>query len=297
MKIGFVGLGAMGLPMAVNLVRAGHDVRGADLNPKALDALAAAGATVARDAADAAAGADILLLMVVNADQAEVVLFGAGAADALPRGALVIASCTQAPARAIATAGKLAAMDLLFLDAPVSGGVVGARAGSLTIMASGGPQAMKTARPVLDVLGANIYELGDEPGLGSMMKTVNQLMCGAHIAVAAEATQLAAKAGIDPALAQEVLMSGAAASWMLGNRGPRMLEEGPAVTSAVDIFVKDLGLVLDAGREARIGLPMAAAAHQMFLAASGLGLGKADDSHVIRAYEALNGIAVKRSKS
>ncbi|MCB1472050.1 MAG: NAD(P)-dependent oxidoreductase [Rhodobiaceae bacterium] len=297
MKIGFVGLGAMGLPMAVNLVRAGHDVRGADLNPKALDALAAAGGTVARDAADAAAGVDILLLMVVNADQAEVVLFGAGAADALPRGALVIASCTQAPARAIATAGKLAAMDLLFLDAPVSGGVVGARAGSLTIMASGGPQAMKTARPVLDVLGANIYELGDEPGLGSMMKTVNQLMCGAHIAVAAEATQLAAKAGIDPALAQEVLMSGAAASWMLGNRGPRMLEEGPAVTSAVDIFVKDLGLVLDAGREARIGLPMAAAAHQMFLAASGLGLGKADDSHVIRAYEALNGIAVKRSKS
>ena len=101
MKIGFVGLGAMGLPMAVNLVRAGHDVRGADLNPKALDALAAAGGTVARDAADAAAGVDILLLMVVNADQAEVVLFGAGAADALPRGALVIASCTQAPARAI----------------------------------------------------------------------------------------------------------------------------------------------------------------------------------------------------
>ena len=294
MKIGFVGLGAMGLPMAVNLVRAGHQVAGADLNAKAVAAFTQAGGTAAASPADAARDAAVLLLMVVNADQAEAVLFDTGAAGALPDAALVIASCTQAPARARATAERLAGMGLKFLDAPVSGGAVGAEAGSLTIMASGSPDAFEVARPLLDILGGNVYELGDEPGLGSMMKTVNQLMCGAHIAVAAEATQLAAKAGIDPALAQEVLMSGAAASWMLGNRGPRMLQEEPAVTSAVDIFVKDLGLVLDAGKEARVGLPMAAAAMQMFLAASGLGLGKQDDSHVIRAYEALNGIGIGR---
>ncbi|MCB1479792.1 MAG: NAD(P)-dependent oxidoreductase [Rhodobiaceae bacterium] len=290
MKIGFVGLGAMGLPMAVNLAKAGHEVRGADLNELAVAALAKAGGHPAGDPADACVGCDALLLMVVNADQAEAVLFGAGAAETLPKGALVIASCTQAPARAKAMAGRLEKMGLKFLDAPVSGGAVGAETGSLTIMASGSADAFAAARPILDILGGNVYELGDEPGLGSMMKTVNQLMCGAHIAVAAEATQLAAKAGIDPALAQEVLMSGAAGSWMLGNRGPRMLQEEPAVTSAVDIFVKDLGLVLDAGKEARVGLPMAAAAMQMFLAASGLGLGKQDDSQVIRAYAAMNGV-------
>ncbi|MCC0014393.1 MAG: NAD(P)-dependent oxidoreductase [Rhodobiaceae bacterium] len=294
MKIGFVGLGAMGLPMAVNLVRAGHEVRGADLNERAVAAFAEAGGHPARDLADAVVGCNVLLLMVVNADQAEAVLFEAGAAETLPKGALVIASCTQAPSRARATAERLDRMGLKFLDAPVSGGAVGAEAGSLTIMASGSAEAFAIARPILDILGGNVYKLGNEPGLGSMMKTVNQLMCGAHIAVAAEATQLAAKAGIDPALAQEVLMSGAAASWMLGNRGPRMLQAEPPVTSAVDIFVKDLGLVLDAGKEARVGLPMAAAAMQMFLAASGQGLGRRDDSHVIRAYEVLNGVEITR---
>lgn len=295
MKIAFVGLGAMGLPMAVNLVAAGHDVHGADLNDAALAALAKAGGTAAQGPAAAAADADMLILMVVNADQAEAVLFGSGAAEALPVCATIMASCTQAPARAVACADRLAGMGLAFLDAPVSGGVVGAEAGSLTIMVSGHEDTRKRARPVLDVLGKHIFELGDEPGLGSMMKTVNQLMCGVHIAVAAEATQLAAKAGIDPARAQEVLMSGAAASWMLGNRGARMMQDDPDVASAVDIFVKDLGLVLEAGHASRIGLPIAAAAHQMFLAASGLGHGRCDDSHVIRAYEALNAVTIKRS--
>ena len=125
-------------------------------------------------------------------------------------------------------------------------------------------------------------------GQGAMVKTVNQLLCGVHIAAAAEALSLAQKAGIDGALLFEILGGSAAASWMIGNRGPRMLMDEPPVTSAVDIFVKDLSIVLDAGRAAKAALPLAAAAHQMFLATSGLGHGLADDSQVVRAYPALN---------
>ncbi|MEJ8573764.1 NAD(P)-dependent oxidoreductase [Microbaculum marinum] len=295
MNIGFVGLGAMGLPMAKNLVAAGHQVAGCDVRAEPVRALAEAGGRSAASPAAAARGADILVLMVVNADQAEAVLYAAdGAAPALDAGAVVIASCTQPAARARALASRLEEQGVLLLDAPVSGGVVGAEQGALSIMASGPDEAFDRAMPVLEVLGKAVWRMGSEPGLGSMMKTVNQLMCGAHIAVAAEAVSLAARAGLDAALAQDVLMAGAAGSWMLGNRGPRMLQAEPPVTSAVDIFVKDLDIVLDAGHDLRVALPMAAAAHQMFLGASGLGHGKEDDSQVLKAYENLSGIKVPR---
>jgi 3-hydroxyisobutyrate dehydrogenase len=295
MKIGFVGLGAMGLPMAKNLVAAGHEVAGCDIRQDAAGALASAGGRAAGTPAEAARSAEILVLMVVNADQAEAVLFGDdGAAPELSKGAVVIASCTQPAARAKALAARLEEAGALLLDAPVSGGVVGAEQGALSIMASGPDAAFDKAMPVLDVLGKAVWRMGAEPGLGSMMKTVNQLMCGAHIAVAAEAMSLAARAGLDASLAQEVLMAGAAASWMLGNRGPRMLQDDPPVTSAVDIFVKDLDIVLDAGHDLRTALPMAAAAHQMFLGASGLGHGKEDDSQILKAYESLSGVKVPR---
>ena len=295
MKIGFVGLGAMGLPMAKNLVAAGYGVAGCDVRPEAPAALAEAGGTAAASPAEAAREADILILMVVNADQAETVLFGeSGAASELKPGAVVVASCTQPAARARALSERLAAQDVLLLDAPVSGGVVGAEQGALSIMASGPDAAFDKAGPVLDILGKAVWRMGSEPGLGSMMKTVNQLLCGAHIAVAAEAMSLAARAGLDPKLSQEVLKAGAATSWMLENRGPRMLQDDPEVTSAVDIFVKDLGIVLDAGRDLKAALPIAAAAQQMFLAASGLGHGKEDDSQVVKAYENLSGLRVPR---
>ncbi len=296
MNIGFVGLGAMGLPMARNLVAAGHAVAGCDVRKEPLDALVAAGGTAAATPAQAARDADVAILMVVNADQAEAVLYGDdGAAAGMRPGAVVVASCTQPAVRARALAARLEAQGLLMLDAPVSGGVVGAEQGTLSIMASGPDAAFDRAGPVLDVLGKAVWRMGPEPGLGSMMKTVNQLMCGAHIAVAAEAMSLAARAGLDATLARDVLMAGAAASWMLGNRGPRMLQADPPVTSAVDIFVKDLDIVLDAGRDLKAALPLAAAAHQMFLGASGLGHGDEDDSQVLKAYEALSGMKVPRA--
>ena len=295
MKIGFVGLGAMGAPMALNLVKAGHDVRGFDVRAGATDALVQAGGQAATSAADCARGADLLWLMVVSGDQAESVLFDGGAADALPEGAIVVAACTQAPAQARRSAERLAGMGLAMLDAPVSGGIKGASAGALTIMVSGADDTIARARPVLEAVGQRIFDVGREAGLGSTAKMINQLLCGVHIAAAAEAMHVAERAGVSLETMHQIISVSAGNSWMFGDRVPRMMQDEPPVTSAVDIFVKDLGIVLDQGKLTRQGLPLASAAMQMFLAASGLGHGKADDSQVIRAYRALNGLP--RSKA
>ncbi len=293
MQIGFIGLGAMGVPMALNLLKAGHSVCGFDVRPGAADALVAAGGTAATSAAAAAQGAELLWLMVVSGEQADAVLFDAGAAAALPQGAIVALGCTQAPAHAARTAQRLAGMGLRTLDAPVSGGTKGAQAGSLSIMCSGEEAAMARARPVLDALGQRVFDCGRSAGQGSTAKMINQLLCGVHIAAAAEALHLAERAGVSTATVHEIISASAGNSWMWGDRGPRMMQADPAVTSAVDIFVKDLGIVLGEARALKAGLPLSSAAMQMFLAASGLGHGAADDSQVIRAYRALNGAGEK----
>jgi 3-hydroxyisobutyrate dehydrogenase len=294
MKIGFVGLGAMGAPMAARLVAAGHDVAGFDMRREAVQAHVQAGGRAAASAAEAAQGAELLWLMVVTGEQAREVLFANGAAAVLPQGAIVALGCTQAPALAQATARELEAMGLAMLDAPVSGGARRAADGSLTIMASAPQAVFDRARPVLDAMGQRVFDCGRIIGLGSTAKMVNQLLCGVHIAAAAEALHLAERAGMDPAKMLEIIGVSAGNSWMFGDRGPRMLQDAPGVTSAVDIFVKDLGIVLGEGRALKAGLPLSAAAMQMFLAASGLGHGADDDSQVIRAYRALNGAGARR---
>lgn len=287
--LAFIGLGAMGLPMAKRLVEKQFRVQGFDLSPKALAAHEANGGIAAASAQDAARGAEALILMVVNTAQARAALVETGALDALAPDALVILMATCAPADAKAIAGMVERTGRRFLDAPVSGGVVGAEAGTLTIMVGGAGPVFEAAAPYLAALGDKLYHVGERAGDGAMVKTINQLLCGVHIAAAAEAFALGEKAGLDTGLLLKILGQSAAASWMISNRGPRMLEAEPAVTSAVDIFVKDLSLVLDAGRASKVALPLAANAHQMFLAASGAGHGAADDSQVIRAYRALNG--------
>jgi 3-hydroxyisobutyrate dehydrogenase len=294
MRIGFIGLGAMGAPMAARLVAAGHDVAGFDMRGDAVAAFAQAGGRAAASTTDAAQGAELLWLMVVSGEQARAVLFDGGAAAALPRGAIVALGCTQAPALAQATARELEAMGLAMLDAPASGGARRAADGTLTLMVSGAPEVFARARPALDAMAARVFDCGPAAGLGSAAKMVNQLLCGVHIVAAAEALHLAERAGMDPARMLEIIGVSAGNSWMFGDRGPRMLQDEPAVTSAVDIFVKDLGIVLGEGRALKAGLPLSAAAMQMFLAASGLGHGAADDSQVIRAYRSLNGAGAKR---
>jgi len=288
-RVGFVGLGAMGAPMARNLLAKGFAVRGFDMRAEALEELAAAGGERGADAATAADGADLLVLMVVNAAQAASVLFDGGALERLPAGRCVVLMATCPPGTVASLAERVEATGRHLVDAPVSGGVVGARAGTLSIMAACPQAIFDEVRPVLAAMGDKVFHVGERPGQGATVKTVNQLLCGVHIAVVAEAFALAAKVGVDLDVILEIMSGSAASSWILKDRGPRMLEAEPEVASAIDIFVKDLGIVLEAGREAKAALPLAAVAHQLFLATSGRGDGAADDSQVIRTYELMNG--------
>ncbi|MEL6372544.1 MAG: L-threonate dehydrogenase [Pseudomonadota bacterium] len=294
--VGIVGLGAMGLPMALHLRKQGYAVWGCDLNEDATATLKEAGGDVASCPADAAAKCDTLLLMVVNGDQAETVLFGSnGAASTMAeKGGLVIMGCTQPPAQATRTAERLVKQGAAVLDAPVSGGVVGAAGGTLTIMASGPEATFKRATALFEVLGEHIHHVGEDYGQGSAVKMVNQLLAGVHIAVAGEAMALGAAAGIDGQVMFDVFSKSAANSWMFSNRVPRMMEKTPAVASAVDIFVKDLGIVTDHARRSAFPVPLAAAALQQFVAASAMGIGAEDDSAVIKVYERLTGHAPER---
>ena len=289
--IAFVGLGAMGRPMARNLIRAGYPVRGFDLEPQALAELQAAGGEAAGTLAECLADAATVVLMVVTAAQAESVLFADGAIEAARPDAVICLMTTCPPAQVRPRAGRVAAPGRCLGDAPVSGGVAGATDGSLTIMAAGRAGDYARVRPLLEAMGRRTLHVGDQPGQGALLKTVNQLLCGVHIAAAAEGLALAEKLGVDPRRMLDILTGTAAGSWMLTDRGPRMLEAEPEVTSAVDIFVKDLGIVLEAGRDSRAALPLAALAHQLFTATSGRGDGALDDSQVIRSYRLLNGTA------
>lgn len=295
--IGFIGLGAMGAGMAANLAKAGFVVQGFDIRAEALRSLEERGGKAAATPAAAADGATVLFVMVATADQAEAVLYGPGGAVAsLPADAVVVLCSTVPPAFARSLGERLAETGHRLLDAPVSGGSVGADAGTLTVMASGAPDVFEAVDPVLKAVAGKVYRLGEEVGIGSTVKMVNQLLAGVHIATAAEAMALGVRAGADPRVLYDVISNSAGNSWMFTNRVPHMLDGDYTPLSAVEIFVKDLGIVLDSGRLLRFPLPVAAAAHQLFLAAAAAGHGREDDSAVVKVYEELAGISVSRPK-
>lgn len=297
MKVAFAGLGAMGRGMAANLIAAGHELTGFDISEKALAWLQSQGGKPAASVAEACKDAEALVIMVINAEQAEAVLFGpGGAAEGLPSGALVVSGVTMPAASAVDFGKRGGEKGWRFLDAPVSGGTVGAEAGSLTIMAAGSDAAFEGAQPLLQAMGKRIYRLGDEPGPGSNMKMVHQLAAGANLAVAAEVMSFGTDLGLEPELLLEVLNNSAGQSWMIGNRGPRMIAPPESASSAVDIFVKDLGIVLDAARAERFPVPMTAAALQVFLGAASAGYARDDDSQATRFYESLGGKPVSGKK-
>jgi len=287
-NVAVIGLGSMGMGMACSLLRAGFPVAGCDTNPAARDAFAAAGGKSFETPADAASGAAIVFSVVVNAVQTEQVLFGpGGAADAMATDGLFISCVTMDPALARGFAARIEEKGRLFLDAPISGGSVRAAEGTLTIMASGSTESFARADAALDAVAANVFRLGDAAGQGSAFKMVNQLLAGVHIAVASEAMVFAAAQGLDLAKVYEVITASAGNSWMFENRMPHVLDGDYRPASAIDIFVKDLGIVDDMARAARSPTPIAAAALHMYLAASGMGMGRDDDASVARVYAAL----------
>lgn len=284
------GLGSMGLGMARSMQRAGLDVVGYDVNPAAAERFRGDGGRTANTASEAASGADIVVCVVVTSAQTEALLFGQnGIADAMRPGAVFISSATMDPAAARNLSQRVAALGLHYLDAPVSGGTARAASGELTIMASGSADAFEKARPALDALASKVYQLGDTAGTGAAFKMINQLLAGVHIAAACEAISFAAKQGLDLDKVYEVITASAGNSWMFENRVPHVLAGDYSPLSTVEIFVKDLGIVQDMARSERFPVPVVAAALQMYLAASGAGMGSDDDSSLARLYAQLSG--------
>jgi putative dehydrogenase len=287
-RIGVAGLGSMGSGMARSLLRAGYTVQGVDTNAARHAELAERGVVVMGSPAEAASGVTTFLVSVVDAAQTQSVLFGTnGAVETLADGSVVIATSTVPPPYVEALETELRERGILLLDAPVSGGMAKAATGELSIMASGDPKAFTAAAGVLDAIAAKVYRLGDHAGIGSRMKSVNQLLAGVHIAAACEAIAYAIRLGVDPAVAYDVITHSAGNSWMFENRIPHVLENDYTPHSATNIFVKDLGIVLDQGRAEKFPLPLTAAAHQLFLAAAAMGFGGDDDASIARVFAAI----------
>ncbi len=207
-----------------------------------------------------------------------------GVAETLRPGGIVVLTSTVGPDAARATANRLAERGIGLVDAPVSGGPARAGTGDLLIVVGAGETDLAASRPLLDQLASTLTVVGPNPGDGQALKAINQLLAGVHIAAAAEAVALARGLGLDPAVVIDALAKGAAGSFMLADRGPRMLQAydgGAEVRSRLDIFVKDMGIVSGIAKDAHIPVPLAAAAHQLYLLGERAGLGAADDSSIV----------------
>jgi len=284
-NIGLIGLGAMGSGMAQSLRRANYHVHVCDARPGAAEAYARDGGVACATPADVAAACEVVISVVVNAQQTEAVLFGdGGAATAMHAGGVFVMCSTVDPNWSIALEARLEALGVHYLDAPISGGAAKAAAGQMTMMTAGKPVAYERCGGVLDAMAAQVYRLGDRAGNGSKVKIINQLLAGVHIAAAAEAMALGLREGVDPSALYEVITHSAGNSWMFENRMAHVLKADYTPLSAVDIFVKDLGLVLDTARATKFPLPLASTAHQMFMQASTAGHAKEDDAAVIKIF-------------
>lgn len=295
--IGVIGLGSMGFGVAQSALRAGHVVHGFDINPQQVERfLAEGGATGTID--DVAAQLDTVVIIVLNAAQTESVLFGPkGIAAKLRKGAAILSSATVAPDFARDMEKRCHDLGLHYLDAPVSGGVGRAASGELSVMSSGTDAAYEALGPTLDAIASDVFKLGDCAGAGSAMKAVNQLLVGVHIAACAEAMTFGMSQGIDPELMVDVISKSAGTSWALEHRGPKMATADYSVTSMINIWPKDLGIVQDISRSAQFSTPIASAALQVYLSAQGMGMGLEDDSAVTKVYAAQSNVTLPEPKS
>ncbi len=278
-----IGLGSMGWGAALSLLRAGFVVAGCDVRADVLQRFEEAGGFACTTPAKASDAADAIFVFVVNSNQAEEVLFGAnGAVNAAGGGTVFLLCTTMAPSATISIAERLEAAGMLVVDAPVSGGHLKALSGEMTVMGSGSEAAFAKAQAALDAVSAKVFRLGDRPGPGSQVKMINQLLAGVHIAATAEAMTLAAKTGIDLQTLYDVLRVSAGSSWMFENRGEHIVSGDYTPRSAVNIFVKDLGIVTsEAGRSGAV-TPLATTALGLFKEASEAGLGLEDDAAVAK---------------
>lgn len=282
--IAVIGLGSMGYGIAKSLLRAGHQVYGYDLNQEQVQKVINEGGHNGNDTVESKY-LDAAVVVVLSSTQMETVLFGPkGIVHNMKTGSVVVACTTVSPAFAKEMEAKCKAVNVYYLDAPISGGSIKAADGNLSIMAAGTPAAFTAARPVLEATADTIFELGDEAGAGSAMKAVNQLLAGVHIAAMAEALTFGMTQGIEPKQFLEVISKCAGTSWMLENRAPHITKGDYTPHSAIDIWPKDLGIVLEIAESVNFRAPIAAAALQRFTEASNSGLGSEDDAAVAKIY-------------
>lgn len=280
MKINFIGIGAIGLPMALQVQQAGHQVTGIDISEAVIQTAKASGLSVVSTLSEAP-DADLVIVMVATPDQLASLV--EQIAQPTP-GQLWVIMSTVGPQSMRQQGEQLRHMGLRVVDAPVTGGVARAKTGALVIFAAGNPKDIDAARPVLDSMGT-VHLTGQQLGDGQSIKVVNQHLCSVHLAAAAEALHLARSLGLDPTAVLSLVEKGAAGSWMLSDRGPRMLEGTDVhVTSTINIFVKDSGLVSEAGQSCGAQLPLLTIAHERFRRAADQGLGSRDDSRVIETW-------------
>ncbi|KAI3515639.1 hypothetical protein L1887_14540 [Cichorium endivia] len=295
-KVGFIGLGAMGFGMATHLVKSDFCVQGYDVYKPTLSRFENAGGVIGSSPAEVSKDVEVLIVMVTNEIQAESVLYGVdGAVSVLLPGASIILSSTVSPAFVTKLELRLQNENkgLKLIDAPVSGGVIRASEGTLTIMASGTDEALKHAGSVLSALSEKLYVIKGGCGAGSGVKMVNQLLAGVHIASAAEAMAFGARLGLDTRILFNAIKDSEGTSWMFENRGPHMVDNDYTPLSALDIFVKDLGIVARECASRKVPLHISTAALQLFLSGSASGWGRLDDSAVVKVYETLTGVKVE----
>ncbi len=276
------GLGSMGLGVACSALAGGHDVFGFDIDAQSQSNFIARGGQTG-DIKNTVAKSNVVVSVVLNGAQTEDLLFGAeGVVPQMQAGSVVVSCATLAPETAQRLADKCDDYQVLYLDSPISGGPVKASKGTLTIMASGPTAAFDAAMPVLRSISENVYNLGEEAGPGSAMKSVNQLLAGIHIAAMGEALTFGISQGIDAASIVEIVSKCTGTSWMFESRGANVVDGDYTPYSAINIWLKDLGIVLDVAKASQFSAPLTAAALQQFVAAAGQGLGGEGDAAVAK---------------
>jgi putative dehydrogenase len=287
-KVGLIGLGAMGSGMAGSLRRAKFDLYVLDVRPEVSEQFVKDGGTACSSLKELGSLCDVVVSVVVNAAQTEAVLFGSsdtpGLVESLKPGSVFIMCSTVDPNISIAFESRLAEKSILYVDAPISGGAAKAASGEMTMMTSASAQAYDKVNDILNAMSGTVYRLGDRAGIGSKVKVINQLLAGVHIAAAAEAMALGLREGVDANALYEVITHSAGNSWMFENRMAHLLAGDYNPLSAVDIFVKDLGIVLDMARASKFPLPLSSTGNQMFIKSSTEGFAKEDDIALIKIF-------------
>jgi L-threonate 2-dehydrogenase len=293
-KVLVIGLGSMGYGMALSLIRSGYNVYGQDKNPIQQKKLIADGSLETEIPYD---DLDAVIIVVLNETQTREIIFGTeGIAEKLQKNTLVMVCTTVSPNFAKEMASACENKELLYLDAPISGGSKKSSEGKLSYMISGNRNAYDAAKPILDATSETVFEFGGVVGAGSAMKAVNQMLAGVHIAAMAEAITFGITQGIEPKRFLEVISKCAGSSWMLENRAPHIIDDDYSPKSSVNIWPKDLGIVLDIAKNSNFSAPITAAALQQFIAAAGSGLGHEDDAAVAKVYARNAGIELPKNK-